>query len=643
MINKVLVITRGESDILKVLGSKSAAIEVLAPGELPRQGLSGYSSIMLIGGDEKEPLFLSPAERVLLEQEIKKGKRIFAEYCGSIGSVYFENPATTRFHRLIFSSKDLKINGIERGDILDDQCGSRIKPHAEFCSKKEPILSYMSLHAHKSYKALDDTPLKSNDRALWFEKDNVLICGFRLANFIKGRFSPIKKVNSLVSFILSWSLGEDITLESIEPAYKIKGPEDMQRLDKDELEVELQKSAAEAVQWINNTELLINEGKGGVYEGFGTEIYPDGSQRFADLIRADCAGEIALTYFLHHLSTGDETSLQKADNLTSFIFNYMQVKDQGPYRGMIRWTQQAFETCYQDDVARAVNGHLLRCIITGSRDYLHECREAMDFLVSTTGIDGTRVMRTDICSLSEDKIKELNTSPGNLPSAHYNGYYLGSLLLLYKLTGEASYREVAVKGLTTIMSAYPNTTREQSQTEEYCRLILPLAWLYWVTGEEKHKDWLYRVCEDLQQFRHSSGAYLEWDEGYKATMRNVKGDGECSLLAENGDMVVDLLYSNNWLPLAFIQAYYITGDEYFKRLWLDNAAFLSGIQVMSSDKRLNGAWARGFDVEYLEYFGSPADAGWGPWAMESGWTIGEIAAGLYMGLLEEKLKPIFHK
>ena len=70
--------------------------------------------------------------------------------------------------------------------------------------------------------------------------------------------------------------------------------------------------------------------------------------------------------------------------------------------------------------------------------------------------------------------------------------------------------------------------------------------------------------------------------------------------------------------------------------------FILGIQLISEDEKLNGAWARGFDVEYMEYFGSPADAGWGPWAMESGWTIGEIAAGLYMGLLEDKIKAVFN-
>src|SRR5699024_2517473 len=111
--------------------------------------------------------------------------------------------------------------------------------------------------------------------------------------------------------------------------------------------------------------------------------------------------------------------------------------------------------------------------------------------------------------------------------------YHATLLLAYKLTGIKEFKEVAIKGLTTIMKVYPETTREQSETQEYSRLILPLSWLYWVTGEREHKNWLYKVTDDLQQFKHSTGCYLEWDSGYKATMRTEKGEEESSLLTEN--------------------------------------------------------------------------------------------------------------
>lgn len=137
----------------------------------------------------------------------------------------------------------------------------------------------------------------------------------------------------------------------------------------------------------------------------------------------------------------------------------------------------------------------------------------------------------------------------------------------YKLTGKEKFKAVAVKGMETIMASYPDTIREQSQTQEYCRLILPLSWLYWVTGEVKHRDWLYMVTNDLQELNMS-------------------------------------------------QEHISNGTK---------------------DEKINGAGARGFDVEFMEVFGSPADVRWGPWAIESGWTVAEITSRLIMGLMEDKL------
>ena len=72
------------------------------------------------------------------------------------------------------------------------------------------------------------------------------------------------------------------------------------------------------------------------------------------------------------------------------------------------------------------------------------------------------------------------------------------------------------------MAHFPNTAREHSETQELCRLILPLSYLYWVTGEEKHRTWLYAVTRSLLEKQHSSGAFIEWDTGYNACGAGAK-------------------------------------------------------------------------------------------------------------------------
>lgn len=123
------------------------------------------------------------------------------------------------------------------------------------------------------------------------------------------------------------------------------------------------------------------------------------------------------------------------------------------------------------------------------------------------------------------------------------------------------------------MELYPDgITREHSETEEMCRLILPLSVLYETTGLEKHREMLYRVTENLKHVQHPCRGFAEWDTGYKANCSRMSR-GECSVLTENGDPVADLLYSTNWLPLGFAWAYRATGDGQFKKLWRDVVSF----------------------------------------------------------------------
>ena len=90
-----------------------------------------------------------------------------------------------------------------------------------------------------------------------------------------------------------------------------------------------------------------------------------------------------------------------------------------------------------------------------------------------------------------------------------------------------------------------------------------------------------------------------------------------------------------------MQAYFVTEDAYFYDLFCRHAPFLSTAQIHSQDPRIDGAWARGFDAEQMEVCGLPNDVGWGPWAVESGWTVAEICAGLLQGVLKDKLKEFY--
>jgi len=77
--------------------------------------------------------------------------------------------------------------------------------------------------------------------------------------------------------------------------------------------------------------------------------------------------------------------------------------------------------------------------------------------------------------------------------------------------------------------------------------------------------------------------------------------------------------------LGIHEAAAVTGDARYRHIENQLAEFLLRIQVRSEVRpELDGAWFRAFDYQRWEYFGSNADAGWGAWSGESGWTQGWI-------------------
>jgi hypothetical protein len=117
---------------------------------------SSVESIAILGGSGEKPLLLSPPLRNRIESECSSGKRVFAEFVGSIGHVYFESPKQTRFDRLVISSAD-GLAGEPVGSLLDDPCGERIRPYPFTCTKKEPLLAYI---ISKGHDRIDDDELK---------------------------------------------------------------------------------------------------------------------------------------------------------------------------------------------------------------------------------------------------------------------------------------------------------------------------------------------------------------------------------------------------------------------------------------------------------------------------------------------------
>lgn len=612
---KLAIITRDDSDFSEML-SLAAVIRYMTPDEADEVDFSSFDAICILGGTRDRPLALNPIGRTKVEEQRLKGKKIFAEYCAGIGDAYSDNPVRTRSERLV--CYDDSMSGLIAGDLLDDHCNYFCAPNFVFGESRVLLYyeNYICAHDHTEVREVE-----GKNWALWFLDNTTLQASFRMANFRKARLAPMERWNAVMSYIVKWLIGAE-NVKTLAPVAASRSA-----LNK---KASLTQAIHEGLDWFIRAGMILNEGKTGVLEGLSHDIDPNGNQTVCTSIRTDCCGEVAGAFRFDARFNGSVFSRTVADNLSKLIFDGLQIKC-GLHKGMLRWSNIAFGVCYQDDVARAVIPSLLDMKLGGNQNDLPKICEALDYIIKTTGTDGLRPMRTDCHDMTEESMRIMRDSAASFPSAHYNAYYHAALLLAGSLTECDRYIDIAEKGLSSIMLVYPNTQREQSETEELCRLVFPLACLYEVTGKEKHLSWLLKVEKDLECLRVPGGGYAEWDTDYRAACSR-NDTGECSLLAENGDPIVDLLYSVNWLPLGFAYAYRVTKDQRFKSDFEDLAEFLIGAQMVSDDPKLNGGWTRAYDWKRREAYGVPHDVGWGPCCMETGWTAAEILIGLQYGI-----------
>lgn len=211
------------------------------------------------------------------------------EYCLSIGNTYSAEPITTRFSRLVYYGDSLN-ETLSEGDILDDQCNcftsSYFRGHTS-----SPILVYKKyINAHTKAEL---TEVEKNDITkwgLWFLDDKTIVCGFRICNFIKARFSPVKKWQCLVTFIASWLTDTKVKYEiPFEYAYTTKWAKG----ELGDFTSALKECFSTGMSWFDNANILISNGKKGVYEGLHHDIDAKGNQKVASSVRADCTGETA--------------------------------------------------------------------------------------------------------------------------------------------------------------------------------------------------------------------------------------------------------------------------------------------------------------------------------------------------------------
>ena len=376
------------------------------------------------------------------------------------------------------------------------------------------------------------------------------------------------------------------------------------------------------------------DGEYGLLEGYSSRIRYDGSQPIVWNLRVDSIGESSLTFALRSKIDGDARSRRIAENLLDWVYlksHLFQTDQEKADFGLLYWGPES-RALYGENDVKAILG----CIGTAALLDIDRWDEVLitNILANyrTTGFLGFRGFRLEDEELLERGWEYYWQKETTHFAPHYEAWIWAAYLWLYDKTGYGPLLERTRNAICMMMEAYPEHWRwTNGMQQERGRMLLTLAWLIRVDDQPKYREWLRRIATDMENCQDNSGGILEelgdLENGrYRPPQSNAEyGENEASLIQENGDPVADMLYTCNFTFLGPHEAFAATGEKQYQRMADKLSEFLLRIQVRSdAHPELDGSWFRAFDTERWDYWGSNADAGWGAWSIEVGWTQGWI-------------------
>lgn len=635
-----------QNDLYKLIGSPEKRFDSAEEAVM----IANIGSGILILADAY-PISRTPFTQELLDAAIRKKLRVYIEYPNWIP----DQDASVE-----------KAAALERGVIVSDRFGQRLGP--------ERIVSINDCHFVKVSATSPDIVLArvagfdtavyglegTEQHPILFESkaSRLMVATTKLSAFQTARYGPYDAWLEIWAKILQWLSGNR---QASSPHFLPTVRPSFQRHQILPHEVEGQ-SLKRGVDWFTNSRLLVapswanqveiaqtdpdavaappnphwpvGDGRCGLLEGVSSSINLRGDQPVRWTLRADCIGETSLAFALS--STVDRDALQEtvAKNLVRFVFKTDSLSggprsdDGSPSFGLLNWNTKSEGIYYGDDNARCLLGALGTAGALQSAEWDKEILRSILANFRTTGVLGFRGERLDEAGLQKNGVAYYRQREITHFAPHFEAYPWCLYLWTYTKTGFEPLLTRTLSAIHSTMNAYPGDWKwTNGIQQERARMILPLAWLLKVKDTQEHRDWLRFMVDELLKYQGPDGAILE-EVGQKGKgmfgppASNLKyGTAEAPLIQRNGDAVCDLLYTMNFAFLGLHEASAATNEDRYRKAEDRIAEFLCRIQIKSSTHpELDGGWFRAFATNLWDYWASNSDAGWGAWAIESGWT-----------------------
>ena len=396
----------------------------------------------------------------------------------------------------------------------------------------------------------------------------------------------------------------------------------------------------------------VGDGTLGIMEGFDSKIFSDGSQAVRWWNRNDCNGEVAGAMGLAGAELGNSKYLQTAGNIGDWLYfkSMMSLGDRAdinhPAYGLFGWNDSpkyagpgygdGYAVYYGDDNARSMLGMIIAATALKTDRYDKRMLMCMLGNLRVSGVYGFQPDRIDQRPLEKTGWEYFFKNNNISYSPHYQANMWACYLWAYNQTGFELFLKKAKTGIGMMMAAYPEQWKwTNGIQQERAKMLLPLAWLIRLDDTKEHRGWLRKIADDLIAGQAECGAIREQigeagKGGFPPPPTNeAYGTSEAPLIQTNADGVSDLLYTSDFAVLGLHEAFAATNEQIYRDAENKLAKFLCRIQIHSEQHpELDGSWFRAFDFNRWEYWASNADAGWGAWSIETGWTQSWITAVL---------------
>lgn len=664
-----LFVSCGErNDIWRLLVANHLPARRMADPQSAIDAASEGDGVLLLA--DGYPDHLTPVSDAVFDAAAKKRLRLYIEYPARLPDLQVAAPKRAHLERAVVCS-DFFGPGLPRLDLLGIN-GMTFVPVQVRAADSAIVAAKVAGFDTAVY----GLPASTSPILFKLPDRDVMVATTKLSQFITGRYGPSAAWGVIWNRLIGWAMdGPAVKLAWTPPVRATYGPHDPLPADVEAW------ALRRAVSWFTRSKLLLDssreaqakqagakgellpppvadapvgDGSRGIMEAPLAIIHADGGQSISPALRGDCHAEAAMAMALGSKLTGDAHDVQIAQNLLDFYLlkSDARKKERGnpasPAYGLIAWGVSStpwYIQNYGDDNARVILGTLATAAITGQNRWDEPMALCLLANLRTTGPDGLRPNSISLADLRAHGWKYY-FKKGNAPlSPHFQSWLWACDAWAYAHNGDALFLERAEAGVRRIMSAGPKRwVWTNGLAQEKARMLLPLAWLVRAKDTPEHRRWLEQGVKWVLEMQRPCGAIreelgdLSHGEMRPPASNDAYGKGEAPLIQHNGDPVADMLYTSNFAFIGLHEAVAATGNPEWKKAEDKLAEFLCRAQVRSeSHPELDGGWFRGFDFDRWEAWGSNADAGWGVWAIESGWTQGWITATLALRQMHRSL------